>query len=630
MNVALVGQPNVGKSSLFTRLTGVGVISSNYSGTTVEFKESVVIRNGVPVRVCDLPGTYGLSGEFLRQGVEDDGSEFDAIIVIADAMNLESGLVLCFEVMELGLPAILTINKFDLSRKKYDLDLELLSETLGLSVVVVSARTAEGVDDLLDACISPIEISDYRLEYHHCLEEDIEKLGSALEDTRFDKRGTAIKLLEGAQDFIDSVPGETAAEAERMRVDYEKSHGESPGASTGRSRYAAADTIIKRVQTRVHRQQTRAERTSDITVNPSTGIPILIGVCVLLFLGITYIGAFLDEIVVSVYGMCIGDAVSSYAESVGGSLGAVLTGINGSIEAILSLVIAYIMVFYLMLGFLEDSGYLTRAVVLLDTVMHKFGLHGGAFIPMMVGLGCNVPAIMATRTIRSRRERLILTTIIVMAVPCSAQMAIIIGITGAYAGLLYAFLILAVLLALICVLGVTLNKFLKYEPSNLALELPDLVMPQMKNILFKTWDRIKDFFYIAFPLLVVGSVIVEVMLAYDMLDFIVGPLSFVTEDMLGLPAVTAIAFIVGILRKEMAVGMLAILFGCSVSELGAYLAPEQFVVFGVVMAVFMPCIATLAVMGRELGWKDTLMVCAASICTAILIGTAFNFALAAI
>ena len=144
---------------------------------------------------------------------------------------------------------------------------------------------------------------------------------------------------------------------------------------------------------------------------------------------------------------------------------------------------------------------------------------------------------------------------------------------------------------------------MKYEPSSLAMELPDLQVPSAKNVLFKTWYRIKDFFYIAFPLLVVGSIVVEVMLQYELLDVVVEPLSFITVDMLGLPAVCIIAFIVGILRKEMALGMLAILFGSTALEL--FMTPDQFVVFGVVMAVYMPCVATLITMWREIGWKET-------------------------
>ena len=234
---------------------------------------------------------------------------------------------------------------------------------------------------------------------------------------------------------------------------------------------------------------------------------------------------------------------------------------------------------------------------------------------------------MAVRTVQSRREKVILSSMIVMAVPCSAQMAIIMGATGSYSGIVYAFGILVMLVCLAVVTGVLMNRFMKYEPSNLAMELPDLQVPSAKNVLFKTWYRIKDFFYIAFPLLVVGSIVVELLLQYDLLDVIVDPLSPVIVGMLGLPAVCSIAFIVGILRKEMALGMLQILAGGVALE--AFMTPDQFVVFGVVMAVYMPCVATLITMWREIGWKETIGVSVLSIVVAILLGTATNLLLQA-
>ncbi|MCK9322632.1 MAG: ferrous iron transport protein B [Candidatus Methanomethylophilaceae archaeon] len=626
LQVALIGQPNVGKSSLFSRLTGVGVISSNYSGTTVEFEESVIKRNGVNVRVHDLPGTYSISGNSADEDVAIrmlSDPDNDAVVLVADATNLESSLVLCFEVMELGLPVILALNKFDASKKRFDTDVDALSNYLGIPVIPVSAKTSEGVDNLADAiCAGKATVSAFQVKYSNYIERSITVLIKLLGETRFSKRGKAVKLLEGTQDFIDGVPDDVQEKAEIIRNSLKELLGESPNIEIGRDRYAHSDILIKTVQKKTQRPQTRAEKISDLTIAPITGVPILAAIFAIMFLSIIYLGEYLSGAVEWTYDVCIGDFIDNLAGSLGGNLELILIGINGSIRAILSLLIAYILVFYLILGVLEDSGYLPRAVVLLDSLMHKFGLHGGAFIPMMVGIGCNVPAILATRSIHSRRERLIVISMIVMAVPCSAQMAIIMGVTGKYAGVEYALAILVMLLVLIGITGLVLNKFLKSEPSNLAMELPDLVMPQAKNVLYKTWERIKDFFIIAFPMLVVGSVVVEILLAYNALNIIVDPLSFITVGMLGLPAVVIIAFLVGILRKEMSVALLVIL--AAPLTLDQFMTPEQFVVFGVVMAVFMPCLATFTVMGREIGWKDTAIIAFVSMAVAILIGSLFN------
>ena len=206
-------------------------------------------------------------------------------------------------------------------------------------------------------------------------------------------------------------------------------------------------------------------------------------------------------------------------------------------------------------------------------------------------------------------------------------MAIIMGATGHYSGILYAFGILVMLALLGMLMGVLLNRFLKYEPSNLAMEIPDLQLPSAKNVLFKTWTRTKDFFTVAFPLLIVGSIVIELLLTFDLLNTVVDPLSPITTGLLGLPAVCAISFIVGVLRKEMALGMLQILAGgVALSE---FLTPEQFVVFGVVMAVYMPCLATLVTMWKEIGWKETVAVSAVSICAAVVLGSVVNVLLTA-
>ena len=602
----------MGKSSLFTRLTGVGVISSNYPGTTVEFDEGVVTRNGKTVSVHDLPGTYGMSGNsddekvVLRDLAEGHN---DSVILVADATNLVNSLVLCFEALELGLPVIIALTKIDEARKKFKIDMDALSSILGVPVMPVSAKTSEGVDALADAvCERRAKASGFRIDYS----PDIEKAAIALEDglpdnLRFSGRGTAIKILENSEDFNNMVGTELRHTANLMRKIYHENNGQQMGVGIASARYAEAESIVSDVVSETDVKPTLKDRISDVMITPVTGVPILIAVCLVILTAIVYIGSFLDGVVSTVYETLIGTAIID------------LGGESEFWTAVLT------MVFYIILGILEDSGYLTRAVVLLDRVMHHFGLHGGSFIPIIVGLGCNVPAIMAVRTIQSRREKVILSSMIVMAVPCSAQMAIIMGATGQYSGVAYAFGILIMLVCLAVLTGVLMNRFLKYEPSSLAMELPDLEMPSAKNVLFKTWYRIKDFFYIAFPLLVVGSIVVEVLLQYNLLEVVVDPLSPITEGMLGLPAVCIIAFIVGILRKEMALGMLAILFGSTSLEL--FMTPDQFVVFGVVMAVYMPCVATLITMWREIGWKETVGVSVLSIVVAILLGTATNLLL---
>ena len=627
IQVALVGQPNVGKSSLFSRLTGVGVISSNYPGTTVEFDEGTVTVGDTTMHVHDLPGTYSLSVNSDDEKVVLDmlrDEENDVIVVVADGSNLESSLVLTIEIMELGLPTIVALNKNDLSLKRMDIDVKGLSNILGVPVVPVSSRTGEGVEDLL-RCISEgkARVSDYKVMYDGHIMRYVDEILSMDSSLPW---GHVIKMLEGVGDFIGTAPKEVSDRIAEMNSEFSQTHGETMNVHLARDRYGDAHIISMTAVKKKTDNLSRRDRISDLTINPSTGIPILAFILLLTFVCLIFVGGFLAELIDDLYTTVVGTALIDFGRSIGGELGETLmTGIDSSISAILGLVIPYIMVFYIVLGVLEDTGYLPRAVVLLDRTMHKVGLHGNGFIPMMVGLGCNVPAVLATRVIRSKRERVILCTIICMAVPCSAQIATITGVTGKFAGAVWVFVILGVLVLLGFTSGFILNKRLKYEPSNLAMELPELQAPKLRNVLLKMWLRTSDFFKLAVPLLIIGSIIIELLVHFDVLDQLVGPMSWLTVSLLGLPAVTIVAFIAGILRKEMSYGMLVILAAAQgIEDITQFMTPQQFIVFGVVMSIYLPCLATLTAMHRELGAKDTAAISLASITVAVAIGSLFN------
>ena len=622
-----MGQPNVGKSSLFSRLTGVGVISSNYPGTTVEFDEGTVTMGDTEMHVHDLPGTYSLSVNSDDEKVVMEmlcDSKNDVIVIVADSTNLESSLVLTIEVMELGLPAILALNKFDLASKRLDVDVKGLSNAIGIPVVPVSSRTGEGVDDLLKAISNgEAKVSDYRVMYDgHILKYVDELMGMDCTISW----GSSIKMLEGVGNYIYSASDTVRNRIAEMNEEFTRIHGEGMNVHLARDRYGDAHIIAMTAVKKKELPVSRKDRFSEMTITPSTGIPILLGVLVLTFACLIVVGGLLAEVVDEAYSTIVGTGFSDFGYEIGGELGAsLMSGIDSSISAILGLVIPYIMVFYIILGVLEDSGYLPRAVVLLDRTLHRLGLHGNAFIPMMVGLGCNVPAIMSTRVIRSKRERVILCTRICMAVPCSAQLATITGVTGKYAGAIWIPVIFILLIALGFVSGVILNKRMRYEPSNLAMELPELQSPKFRNVLLKMWLRTSDFFKLAVPLLIVGSIIIELLVHYELLDNIVEPMSWLTVGLLGLPAVTIIAFIAGILRKEMSYGMLVILATSQgITEITEFMSPEQFVVFGIVMSIYLPCLATMTAMYRELGPKDTVLISLATIAVAVTIGSIFN------
>lgn len=631
--IALIGEPNVGKSTLFTRLTGVGVISSNYPGTTVEFEEATLLRNGMTLHFHDLPGTYSLatSSEDERVVVEMlEDVDNDMIIVVGDAADIAGSITLCYEVMELGVPVVFALNRIDVASKRFTIDFEGLSKDIGVPVLGVSAKTGKGVDELLDVIISDaVKPMVPKVEYGPHIRAYIDELMGFMDDGRISKRGRAIKCLEAVEEFL-SLESEHITEAvHEMSYEFKKLYDEELSVQIASDRFVQASKVMRAHVQKKEVERTLSEKLSDITINPLTGFPILIGVLVSMLAILVYAGEYLDLAVNWLYDTYIGTAIPDIGRAIGGEIWvAVFTGIDESFRAIFCLVIPYIMVFYIILGLLEDTGYLPRVVVLLDRSLHRFGLHGGGFIPMMVGLGCNVPAVMATRSASSKRERRILCSLIVMCVPCSAQLAIVIGTTGAFAGFQYSLLIILTLFLMACVIGVFLNRVLPLEPSNLAMELPELTVPSIKNILFKMWNRTSDFFSIAVPILVIGSIIVEIMMTYDLLNPLVEPMSWLTVTLLGLPPAVILGFIIGILRKEMAYGVLLILAGGV--PINHFMDPHQFVVFGIVMATYIPCLATLSALGKELGAKDTIIITLTSMVVAIALGTLYNFALAPI
>jgi ferrous iron transport protein B len=631
MRIAIAGPPNVGKSVIFSALTGVGTITSNYPGTTVEYLEGEAIFHGEKVTVIDLPGIYSLAGGSEDERVATEllaQSPPDKVIVVMDATRLEPCLVLLFQIIELGYPAIVALNFMDVARKRHTTDLEQLSAIVGLPVVPMTAITGEGVEDLIRVVLQTATVSDHKVHYRSEIESLISVMLEASQGTHlgFAPRGAAIKLLEGNPYFTSHYPEEAKALAEQARMDFKKEHNETLEVHINRDRYGEAGTIIAKVVARVPHQRSRKERISDLTLRPITGIPILLCILGLIFLSVVFLGGFLESLLLGIYIPATQGFFDWLAQAIGGQFGAAISaGLNMSIQAILAIVIPYILVFYLILALLEDSGYLPRVVILLDGVMHRIGLHGRAIIPMVVGTGCNVPAILSTRVIESRRERLILSAIIIMAVPCSAQTAVIMGTVGAFAGLLPAMAIFVILLGLVLLAGMLFHRFLKFEPTALLFEIPDLTVPRLNNVLSKTWARINDFFIVAFPILLVGSLILELLMQYGVLDALVDPLAWLTVGLLGLPAVTIIALIFGIMRKEMALQLLVILFGTA--DLATVMTPQQLFIFALVMATYMPCMSAFAVMGREFGWKDATKVAVASLCTALLMGMTANLLL---
>jgi ferrous iron transport protein B len=624
MEIALAGNPNVGKSVIFSSLTGVGVISSNYPGTTVEYKEGRARFEGLTITAIDLPGIYSLAGATDDERVATNllfGRRPDTVIAVLDASRLERNLVLLFELLESGYRTVVALNMYDIVKKNHQvIDVERLGGILGLPVVPTVATKGEGVDSLLLQSIQIGKASPFKVRYDSHIEEMISEVTPMLSqgDWQMPLRGVAVRLLTGDPRILEKVPEGLRLRTERMREEFLKSHGEDVIVHIQRDRFGEAGRITKEVVQSTS-DEPRGSRISELTMRPLTGLPILALVLAAMFSVLIFGGGAIESFLVGSYHEVADGFFQGLRDSADSDIakGAV-EGIYLSIEAMLALVIPYIVVFYIMLSLLEDTGYLVRIVSLLDGVMHRLGLHGRAVIPMVVGYGCNVPAILATRAMGSRRERLILATLITMAVPCSAQTAIIVGTVGTHAGVEYALAIFAILGALLVVLGMVMHRMMRFEPTGLFLEVPSLRIPSPKETLGKTYIRVREFLTIAFPILLAGSIVLETLLVTGVLDSLVDPAEPFMTGVLGLPGIVVIALIFGLLRKEMALQMLIVLFGTS--ELASVLSGGQMFVFALVMAIFMPCLAAISVMVKEFGVKNTAIITAASMVIAIAFG----------
>ena len=632
MEIALAGNPNVGKSALFSKLTGVGVISSNYPGTTVEFYEGAARFMGSTITVIDLPGTYSLAGNTDDERVATNllfERRPGTVVAVLDSTRLERNLVLLFELIESGYHVVAALNMYDAMRKSGRMvDVARLERLLMIPVIPTVATKGEGIDSLLFTSVQLRGKSKFKVRYDSHIEEMVHKLSKLLkeEDWPMPLRAVSLRLLTGDPRIVQRAAPEAVEASQSMRDEFMRQHGEDIVVHIERDRFGEAGRIVTEVVGESAGRRKKEGLLSDLTLRPSTGIPILIAVLAMVFLVLVFVGGAIEGLLVNAYTDAVRAPFEDFRDGLSSELAkGAAEGVYLSVEAMLALVIPYILVFYLMLALLEDTGYLVRVVSLLDGVMHRLGLHGRAVIPMVVGFGCNVPAILATRAMGSKRERLILATLITIAVPCSAQTAIIIGTVGNYAGVVWALAIYLVLGATLVLLGFAMHRTIKFEPTGLFVEIPDLRVPSMSEILGKTYIRIKEFLTIAFPLLLGGSIVLEILMAEGVLQRLIDPSEGFMMAVLGLPGITVVALVFGILRKEMALQMLMVLFGTS--NLALHLGPEQMFTFALVMAVFMPCLAAFAVMLKEFGTKSTILVATGSISLAMVLGAASHLLL---
>ncbi len=627
--IALAGNANVGKSVIFNQLTGLHQHIGNWPGKTVEKAEGTLHFKGYTIDFIDLPGIYSLSTFSIEELVSREyiaTEKPDLVINVVDASILERNLFFTLQLLELETPLIIALNQVDMAEKKgITVDIEKAEKLLGVPVVPTVAVSGKGVYQMLETAIDVIEgkrkTEPLKPQYGKEIEERIEDLVILLSkiQLKYPTRWAAIKLLDEDSEVekeVRALSPETVAAAERMRGELEQLHGHSCPTVVTCERYHVASMISEEIQTITEPLKTPLrEKLHTLTTHKIFGYPIMLATVLAVFVAIFSFGDFTSTL--------LGDTFFSLKPAFDSVLGTGIVGElvwGGIIEGIIggvTIALPYILPFYFILYIFEDSGYLSRIAFLMDNLMHKMGLHGKAFIPVMLSFGCNVPGCLGCRIMETARERL-LTAFVVTLVPCAATSVIILGLVGAHVGIQWALALYIINLIIIFVLGRIAFKALPGEPTELIMEMSAYRVPHVKTVAKQTWFRLREFIVMAFPLIIVGSLVIKIAEVANLLTPIANIMSPVTVAWLGLPVVTGIALIFGVLRKELTLIMLATLFGTA--NFAQVMTPVQMVVFTLVVMLYIPCVATIGALVKEFGWKKSLLITIIEILLALLVG----------
>ena len=608
MKFALIGNPSVGKSLIFNQLTGLGVEVSNYPGTTVELQRGNTCFQREMIELVDLPGIYSLDGEsgeeaLVRRFLEQQDT--DVVIAVLSATRLERNLYLLLQVAEYGLPMVVVLNMVDEAAKQgLEIDPGPIGDLLGVEVILTAASQGKNIDRIIPAALAATRPVKVEVPYDHHIEAAIRSLGKISAADRKE----SIRALQGFGENPDLLEA-----AQTIAEEIESRHRMTVAQIIAANRHNFAHQIAGlTIKEKTLHQKTDLD---GILTRVIPGIPILIGILLGMLLVVFVVGSFLEELIVELFDIFL--LQPFLALGLPPIVDALGTALILALQAGLGIAFPYVFLFYIIISVLEDSGYMTRAAFLADNAMHRVGMHGGAVIPLTLAFGCNVPAIMSVRLLHSRRERIIASFLVTM-VPCSARTVIIAGIVAGFVGIGAAFSVYAIVFALIVLTGLVLSRITPGEQFGMIMEMVPLRRPDTRLVMRKAWMRLSEFLFIAMPLLLVGSVVLGLLEFFGIMAIFEGFVEPYTMALLGLPGYSATALIFGILRKEMAFETLAILAGTA--DLGAVLSSLQLYIFAVVTVLFVPCLATITVLLREVGSRIALAVTIYTVALGLFIG----------
>ncbi len=625
INIVLAGQGNTGKSAVFNYLTGLHQHIGNWAGKTIEKCEGSLYYKGYNIDVLDLPGIYSLTAYSVEEVISREyiiHQQPDCVINIIDSTNLERNLIFTLQLLELECPIILALNMIDLAKKKgITIDSRKLQKTINAPVIMTVASRGSGLTDLVDGVIELKGEKKSHLvpRYGKEIENCISQLSAMLQDTDFlyPARWIVIKLIEKDIDITKSVrekKPEVVEMAKRLYGNLEEIHGHDSSVIIADERSHLASQITREiVKISPHRKIPMIERFDALTTHKFMGYLVMAVILGGMFFMVFQFGNLFSAYLETLFKGWHSWWNTSTGDTFFASLGwAAFEGIL----ALVQIALPYILPFYVMLYVLEDWGYIARISFLMDHAMHTMGIHGKGCIPFIIGFGCNVPGCISCRIMETSRERFI-TAFLVTLIPCSAISVIIFGLVGKYVGLGWALGLYIFAMILILILGKLSSLFVRGEPVELIMAMPGYKTPQLKTILFQTWLALKEFIFLAAPLVIISGVVIQAIDLAGWMPAISSFLSPVTVKWLGLPPITGILLIFGILRKELILVMLAAFLGTA--NFSDALTQQQMITLAVVSMFYVPCVATISILWRDFGWKKALTICVLETLGAILL-----------
>ncbi len=633
--IVLVGQPNAGKSTLFNVLSDIKAAAGNFAGTSVKITQSAIQLEGREFMLLDLPGTYSLNAADDAERITRDyllHEPVDLVVNVVDSTLLSRSLELTVELLELGLPMVIALNMQDEAEKRgLKIDHEKLEKRLGVPVVPTSALHGKGVRQLMERGtrqFTPSSSPKPEFPYTAHIEALVQKLATALPPLAVGLNGSrrfyAIKAIENPDMIPEGLRRPIEAKIMAACSQIKEHHQLECFESIAYERHHLAMKLSEEACEFVPRQTIHLhDRMDRFLLHPWFGRLFMLAYFLVFFAVIFFAGGlfahWLDPFLNLVPPLLLP------LRQVSGLLWVTADGIFQGLAGALGIVLPYFLPLIVLHSLFEDSGYLSRIAFLMDGLLHRIGLHGKSVAAFILGFGCTVPALYATRILENKRDRT-LSALLLPFIPCSARNAVIFALTAALAGPVWALVIYVFVLLVIGITGKALSLFLA-KPGGLIMEIPDLKVPSLSNAMASTGRQLKEFLRSVVPLLLLGSAAMSWLAYFNVNSRIDAILSPMVRGVLGLPAQLGSTLAFGFFRKELIIIMAKQALGAASLAL-LPLTAAQAIVFLVFATLYFPCFATFMVMGREFGWKTASASAMLSVAVATAGAWSFKFLLA--